>query len=447
MHPSQGGMMFTPLSRIVLYPLIVILPAVLVTAFGAETHGFVSELGRNAALAAVMIIVLQGILAARLKWITHPFGLDIVLRFHKYMAMAAAVLLLLHPVLLAAGSGNLGLLISLDLPWYIWLGKITLLLVLVNVGVSWYQRNLHLKFEKWRCLHDILGPVIIVCAFVHSITVGHDLRHPFMQGLWIVFFVTAVLVFVWHRIIRPRQLRQNLWEVNDVQQETDDVWTVKLEPPEEKKVFQYLPGQFQFITFFRGRDLPVEEHHWTISSSPAEKNFVTSTIKALGDFTATIKETRPGDKAAVHAPFGRFSYTLHPEEKDLVFLAGGIGITPLMSMLRHMRDVQADHSVVLLYGNPDTDQAVFHQEIKEIEAGGHPDLKVVDVLSDPNENWDGESGYIDREKIIRHCGEDLSGKTFYVCGPPPLIAAVMSALNELAVSPRQIRVEIFSFLD
>jgi predicted ferric reductase len=440
-------MMFTPLSRIVLYPLIVIFPVVLATALGAATHGYFSELGRNAALTAVMIILLQGILAGRFKWIVHPFGLDIVLRFHKYMAMAAAVLLLLHPVLLAAGSGNLGLLISLDLPWYIWLGKITLLLVLVNVGVSWYQRNLHLKFEKWRFLHDVLGPVIIVFAFVHSITVGHDLQHPLMQVLWVVFFVTAVLVFVWHRMIRPRQLQQHLWEVMDVQPETDDVWTVTLKPPAGKKVFEYLPGQFQFITFFRGRQLPVEEHHWTISSSPAEKNFVTSTIKALGDFTATIKQTRPGDTAAVHAAFGRFTYTLHPEEKDLVFLAGGIGITPLMSMLRHMRDVQADHSVVLLYGNPNTEQAVFHPEIMEIEAGAHPQLKVVDVLSDPDENWDGEIGYIDKEKIIRHCGENLSGKTFYVCGPPPLVAAVISALDELAVSHRQVRVEIFSFLD
>ncbi len=149
-----------------------------------------------------------------------------MLRFHKFMAMAAAVLLLLHPVLLAAGSGNPGLLISLDQPWYIWLGKITLVLVLINVGLSWYQKKLHLKFEKWRFLHNILGPMIIVFAFVHSITVSNDLQHPFMQGLWIVFFVTAVLVFVWHRIVRPWQLQQNRWEVMDVQPETDDVCTV-----------------------------------------------------------------------------------------------------------------------------------------------------------------------------------------------------------------------------
>jgi len=253
-----------------------------------------------------MIILLQGLLAARFKWIERPFGLDIVLRFHKYMAMTAAVLLVVHPVLIAAGSGSLDLLISLDQPWYIWVGKITLFLVLINVGVSWYQRKLNLQFEKWRFVHDILGPAIIVFAFVHSITVGNDLQQPFMQGVWSVLFVAAVGVFVWHRLVRPRLLQKNPWQVIDVRQEAPDVWTVKLQPPKDEQVFEYLPGQFQFITFFRGRDLPVEEHHWTISSSPAEKNFVTSTIKALGDFTSTIDKTRPGDRAAVHAPFGGF---------------------------------------------------------------------------------------------------------------------------------------------
>lgn len=219
--------------------------------------------------------------------------------------------------------------------------------------------------------------------------------------------------------------------------------TVKLAPPQGGPVYDYLPGQFQFITFFRDRGLPVEEHHWTISSSPTQKGYVTSTIKSLGDFTATIKDTRPGDTAAVHAPFGRFSYALHPEEKDLVFTAGGIGITPLMSMLRHMRDTRDTRSVLLLYGNPDADRIVFRDELEHIGAGEHPRLRVVHVLSDPGENWTDERGAIDGEKIEKYCGRDLSGKVFYVCGPPPLIEGVVSALQERGVSHRRIRVEFF----
>lgn len=434
-------------SRILLYIGMIIVPVGIVTIAGGVTEGVVYELGRNTALAAFMLIFGQVLLAARIKWIERPFGLDMLLRFHKYMGMAAVALLVLHPLLLAAGSGRLDLLISLDQPWFIWMGKAGLVLLLANIGISLYSYRLKLQFETWRLIHDILAPVLIVMAFTHSLVAGEDLQHPLMRGLWIGLLIIAAGVFAWHRIIRPHLLKKRPWQVVDVQPEAPDVWTVKLSPPAGQRVYDYLPGQFQFITFYRGRGLPVEEHHWTISSSPAEKNDISSTIKALGDFTATIKDTRPGDKAAVHGPFGRFSHVLHPGETDLVFVAGGIGITPLMSMLRYMRDTKDKRSVLLLYGNPNTGQIAFRHELDEIEAGGLPRLKVVHVLSDPEEGWRGEQGLIDAEKITRTCGPDLSGKTFYVCGPPPLVTGVVNALYNMGVSHRQIRVEIFSFLD
>jgi len=433
--------------RILLYIGIIIIPMVIVTIAGGATQGIVYEMGRNTALAAFMLIFGQVLLAARIKWIERPFGLDILLRFHKYMGMAAVALLVLHPLLLAAGSGRLDLLISLDQPWFIWMGKAGLVLLLANIAISLYSYRLKLQFETWRLIHDILAPALIVMAFTHSLVAGNDLQQPLMRGLWISLLIIALGLFSWHRILRPLHLKKRLWQVVDVVPEAPNVWTVKLSPPEGERVYDYLPGQFQFITFYRGRGLPVEEHHWTISSSPAEKNDISSTIKALGDFTATIKDTRPGDKAAVHGPFGRFSHVLHPEETDLVFVAGGIGITPLMSMLRYMRDKKENRSVLLLYGNPNTEQIVFRREIDEIEAGGTPRLKVVYVLAAPEEDWSGERGHIDAEKITRYCGPDLSGKTFYVCGPPPLVTGVVNALYNMGVSHRQIRIEIFSFLD
>lgn len=435
------------LFRIVLYIILILAPLAIVTASGELTEGFFYELGKNTSLAGFMIVMMQVLMGARIKWIERSFGLDILLRFHKYMAIFAAVLLILHPILLSIGRGSVDLFLALDQPWYIWLGKIALLILLITVGVSWYQRKLNLKFEKWRMMHDILGPAILVFIFIHSFVAGADLQRTPMRIFWIIVLIVAVGTFIAHRIIRPIQLRRRSWQVVDVHEESPGVHTVKLAPPEGGQVYDYYPGQFQFITFFRDRGLPVEEHHWTISSSPTQKGYVTSTIKALGDFTATIKDTRPGDTAAVHAPFGRYSYTLHPEEKDLVFTAGGIGITPLMSMLRHMRDTGDTRSVLLLYGNPDADHIVFRDELGQIEAGENPRLKVVHVLSNPGDDWNGERGIIDREKIERHCGRDLSGKTFYVCGPPPLIKGVISALQEMGVSHHQIRVEIFSFLD
>jgi len=439
--------MAAALLRVLLYIAAVVLPVVLATFLGAETGGFVFELGKNTALMAFVIIILQVVIAARIKWIERAFGLDILIRYHKHMAVFAAALLVAHPLLLAAGGGGLRLLIGLDLPWYIWLGKATLVLVLVNVVVSAFQTKLNVKFEQWRLGHDVVGPLIIVMAFTHSWIVGDDLELGVIQALWTTGLVLAAALFLYHRFIRPSRLKRRSYEVIDVQPEAENVWTVKMRPPEGEPVYSYLPGQFHFVTFYRGRGLPAEEHHWTISSSPAENGWVSSTIKALGDFTATIGQTKPGDRAAVHGAFGRFSYVLHPEEKELVFFAGGIGITPLMSMLRHMRDKKDDRSVLLIYANNDESQIIFRKELSEIESGAHPNLSVVHVLKEPTEHWQGETGLVDREKIKRLSGDGMERKVFYVCGPPPMLNAVVATLKELRVPDRNIRIEIFSFLD
>ncbi|MCF8040413.1 MAG: ferric reductase-like transmembrane domain-containing protein [Desulfohalobiaceae bacterium] len=296
------------LSRIVLYVLIVTLPVWLVAWLGEEGEGIVTDVGRNFALIGFMILCLQFLLAARVKWIERAFGFDILIRFHKTMALTAAGLLLLHPLLIAYGGPGWKLLIGLDLPWPIWAGKVVLLLLIVNVLAGIFQSRIKLGFEKWRLGHDLLAPAILVLILLHSWFIGDDLELAAMQGIWGGMFLLAGVMFVQHRFLRPSRQRRRPYRVESCVQEAEDVWTVKLVPPEGQSIGEYYPGQFHFLTFFRDPSLPVEEHHWTISSSPAQKDYLSSTIKASGDFTATIGQTRPGDTAAVHGPFGRFSY-------------------------------------------------------------------------------------------------------------------------------------------
>ncbi|MDZ7760449.1 MAG: ferredoxin reductase family protein [Desulfovermiculus sp.] len=439
--------MWSGLSRVVLYVLIVTLPVGLTTWLGDESEGIVIDVGRNLALTGFMILIMQFLLAARVKWIERAFGFDILIRFHKYMALTAAFFLLLHPLLLALGGMGWKLLIGLDLPWYIWVGKAALILVLANVLVSKYQDRLGLSFEKWRLGHDVLAPVVLLGIFLHSWFAGDDLELLSMQVLWVGAFVLAASMFVYHRFLRPNSLRKQSYKVQEVKQEAGDVWTISLVPPPGQGIPEYHPGQFHFLTFFRDPALPVEEHHWTISSSPSQKEYISSTIKAVGDFTSTIGRTQPGDTAAVHGPFGRFSYALHPQERDLVFLAGGIGITPLMAMLRHMRDTRDTRSVTLLYANRREDQIVFRQELEEIAAGQWPNLQLVHVLSRPEGHWSGESGHIDQEKIEKFCGHNLTQKAYYVCGPPRMSQTLITTLRDIGVPDNRIRHEIFSFLD
>lgn len=431
--------------RVSLYLFIVIIPLVLALVFGPQDKNLLYNTARGFALTAITILALQAVLAGRFKWITRAFGFDIVIRYHRNISIFACCLLLFHPVLIILGGAGWSLVYRGSL--FVWLGKAALALVIINVLTSVYQTRMKLKFERWRVFHDIMSPALLVLAFVHSWYVGLDLQIISLRVVWILLLGTAAAVFVYHRFIRPQRLARHPYEVTEVKREAGRVWTVKLSPPQGRKIYDYIPGQFQFIKFLRGRGLPEEEHHWTISSSPSQKEFVSSTIKDLGDFTSTMGETRPGDKAVVHAPFGRFSYLFYPEEKELVFIAGGIGITPLMSMLRYMRDRKETLPVTLLYGNPDRESVVFFEELRDMEQGEHPPLKVVHVLQHPEEDWTGEKGYIDREKIEKYAGDDLSRKGFYVVGPPVLIEKSVQNLHALGVEDSRIHMEIFSFLD
>jgi predicted ferric reductase len=434
---------------VISYAIIIVSPLILAAVVRPSPGaGFIYNLGLGMALMGMVILFLQVLLTGRYKWIERPFGLDMLTRFHKRMGITAAAFLLLHPVLLAAGGAGLQLLISVRTPLMIYVGRAALLLLIISIALSVYRVRLGLTFERWRLSHNLLIPVVIVGGYLHSRFIGQDLTGIYLLRVqWFILLAVTLVAFTHHRIVRPSVLSKSPYRVTDVKKEADQVWTIALEPAAGGPCYDYLPGQFQFITFKRGPHLPVEEHHWTISSSPAQKNYVSSTIKALGDFTSTIGRTKPGDTAVVHAPFGRFSYLLYPEEKHLVFIAGGIGITPFMSMLRHMRDTQADYTVTLLYANVAEAQIVFAEELAQIASGEAPVLELVHVLEQPSQKWRGETGRIDQEKILRYCSHpDILANTYYLCGPSAMSESIIQTLKKLGVSERRIRIEIFSLL-
>ena len=426
---------------VALYALIIMLPLI-VSALTVERNAdsFIKELSLSFALVGFAILAMQPVMAARLRTITHHYGFDMVMRFHKAMAVVAVLLLLSHPILLAINAGSPRLLISLEVSGIVWFGRIGLLLLLIMAIASIWQRRL-LDFQRWRLGHNS-APIILVLVFVHSWILGYYVQDTPMQTLWVVLLGAAVVAYVMHKVVWPLRRKANLWNVRSVKQETHNAWTLEIEPPEGTEPLEYEPGQFQFLTLYRGDDrYDGEEHHFTISSSPTSGPTHTSTIKVAGDFTSTIGETKDGDKAMVQAPFGRFSYTLNEPGDRFLMIAGGIGITPLMSNLRHMRDVGLDVDVTLLYANDTEADIVFREELDEIAAGEKPRFRVVHVLSE--EDWDGRTGRVDRDLIADAVGDDLSRHMVYLCGPEDMMNELMPVLEDMGVTPDRLYNERF----
>jgi predicted ferric reductase len=430
----------------ILYVIVVLIPLTASFILRPRTNSnFLFEISIGFALIGFMVFSMQILLAGRFKWIERPFGLDVLIRNHRNIAVIAVSLLLLHPLLMVAASGELSLIFSFKVPWQIWAGRTALIALIINVGISYYQGKLGFKFESWRVFHDSIVPLIIGVAFVHSFFIGDDLQFTAMKWIWITALILSFVLFGYHLAIRPWLQSYHDYTVTEVIQSAPKVWTIKFLPGQNDKIKPHLPGQFHFLTFHRRKGLPEEEHHWTISSSPTEP-YLTSTIKELGDFTATMGETKQGDTVTVDGAYGRFSYLLHPEEKELVFIVGGIGITPVRSMIKHLNDTNNVMPVTLLYANDNEKNIAFKDELDNIATSGVPQLKVVHVLSKPDIGWAGETGFIDQAKIEKYCGKELKDKGFYLCGPKPFLDAIVGALQSSGVAADHIHMELFSFL-
>jgi predicted ferric reductase len=422
------------------YPLLILAPLAAFALLSPRSHRApAAEMGVDCAVVAFTILALQFVVAARLPWIEAPFGLDAVLRFHRTMAFVAVGLLCLHPLLVASAEGW-ALLTRWQARWPLWAGRLALLLLFAHAAATIFRRALRLRYETWRRLHNAVAFLLLGLAFLHSLVLGDDFENRTTRAVWAALLLVAGGAWLYGRLVRPWLLRQTPYRVVSVTREAPRVWTVTLQPPEGRPL-RYAPGQFQFLRLHGGA-VPDEEHPFSIASSPSPRGSISLTIKECGDFTAAIGRIRPGDLATVHGPFGRFSHVFHPGARDLVFVAAGVGITPLMSMLRYMRDHREARRVLLVCANRGAADIVFRGELDAIEAGGFPALKTIHVLSQPSADWTGSTGRLDTEALRSLCG-GFPGKTFFICCPPLMASGLIRGLRGSGVGPERIHADYF----
>jgi len=422
------------------YPLLIVTPlAVFAVASPNSKQELIADMGVNCAVVAFTILALQFVISARLRWVEAPFGLDVVLRFHRAMAMVAMGLLCIHPLLVASDEGW-GLLTTWRVRWPIWAGRLALLFLFALVAAAIFRRVMRLRYETWRQLHSVLAFALLGLAFLHSLALGNDFESIVPRIVWGALLLMAWSAWFYGRLARPWFSARSSYRVVAVTPETPQVWTLTLEPRANRPL-HYAPGQFQFLRV-HGSAILAEEHPFSIATSPSPDGLISLTIKEIGDFTSTVGRIKPGDVAVVHGPFGRFSHVFHSIDDNLVFVAAGIGITPLMSMLRYMRDRRDTRRVLLVYANRAATDIVFRRELESIESGGFPALKTIHILSRPPDDWVGPIGRLDTECLRSLCGS-FSGKAFFICCPPIMASGLIRGLRDAGVGPGRIHADYF----
>ncbi|MBU0675086.1 MAG: FAD-dependent oxidoreductase [Proteobacteria bacterium] len=198
--------------------------------------------------------------------------------------------------------------------------------------------------------------------------------------------------------------------------------------------FSFAPGQYMIVNL--AEDLV---HPLSLSDTPDQKGFIEFTKRMTSSaFCRKLQDLTAGDQIKVKGPIGRF--TLDGADKSLVFLAGGIGITPIRSILRTLAARQdPPENTVLIYGNVNGADIAFRSDLEEISLPGY---RVVHVLTDPEGVPGASQGFISSEVIGREA-MDLKSATFMVSGPPVMVEAMKKNLAGLDIDGNRIRTDIF----
>ncbi|KPQ07321.1 MAG: putative ferric reductase [Rhodobacteraceae bacterium HLUCCA12] len=427
--------------------LAVSLPfAVLLSGGGDPTRasrGGLWDFSMGLGFGALALAALQFALTGRLRWLTHPFGADIVYCFHRYTSLGAMAIMLAHfGILYIWYQPALGVLNPFQARWELTAGRVALVCFVALVVTSVFRRLLGLRYEWWRYLHLALAVVAFGAAIAHVLGVGNYTAAWDKRVLWGGVTIAWVALLVWSRLFRPWRQTRNPWRVVRNTAHRGGVHTLELEPRGKPLRF-WKPGQFAWLSIGRS-PFALKEHPFTISTAPERGPNLAFSIKPLGDDSARLTQTPVGARAYVDGPYGAFSIDRYPDSQGFVMIAGGIGITPIRANLNAMQARRDRRPVVLFYANTDWPGTCFCDELDAMQEDLN--LNVIHVLEKPPEDWRGEQGFLDAKIMARHLPEESRVWPHLLCGPAPMIDATTKALHARGVPDHLIEFEVFELV-
>lgn len=391
-------------------------------------------------LLATFCALTQFLLMGRVGWLEPIFGLDRLAVFHRRNGVATLVFILLHSSLMSlshpALQGTFDIFKVVELP-YVWLALTAELLFIITVGTSVYIVRKHLRFETWYAVHLFSYAAIALVPW-HQLTNGSDLlAHQLFEWYWIgLYAFTALNIAIWRFGMPFGRFAYHRFTVQKVQRVTPTATSVYI-TGNRMDNFKARGGQFVLVRFLTC-GLWWQEHPFSLSRLPNDKG-IRLTVRQLGDFTNKIPALKPGTPVVVSGPYGAFTHRLR-RRKKVLYIAGGIGITPIRSMIQEQAERGETGNAILLYGNRTLLETAFADELAGL--GAAIGMPIYNVLSE-QPDYEGEKGIIDRQKIAKLV-PDVAERDVFLCGPPPMMVGIKQALATLGVPKNQINYERFS---
>lgn len=389
------------------------------------------------ALLGTILFVWSMLLATRLDFLEDWFGgLDKVYKIHRQVSIVGAVFILSH----------LGFLILDDIgEWLIYtfplhpqnsvnLGIYAFWIFAVVILLALFTRRIKLRYHVWKGIHKFVNLAMIL-TLLHVMMVKSDTSAFLPLGIWMYWMTgfgvaCGLYISFFYKYFGPKYK----YEVVEIDRDAD-IHNVYLKPLGRKIHFSL--AQFAYISF-QSEKISSELHPYCIVSLP-EEDILRFSIKELGDYTKTLGKLKVGDKAMVFGPYGRLGSKFTATTKDAVFVAGGIGIAPFLSMFRKASLEKNNRRTSLFYCTKYKKEATFDKELEKLK-NKNSNLHYCNQCSR-------EPGgcHLSAKQIMERV-RDTQKTIVYLCGPSKMMDGIKKGLVQKGFQSQNIVLEDFEMI-
>ena len=445
---SSRRWLILPSLLFMIYIGLLLTPIALAYAQGLSPRTWRDELSSALALTAFAGLLIEFLLSGRFRFVSSHLGIDTTMRFHQLLARALAVFIVVHPFLYATPMMNYALpwdatgqhVLGLTVTTFA-TGLVAWLALAVLVLMAIFREQSGGSYEMWRLSHGVAALLVAVFGFHHTVQAGRYSGDMLLAYYWSVLLAIALFTLVWVYVLKPTWQLGHPYVVRSVRPIALKTWELVVEP-KQSAATGFAAGQFVWLNVGHS-PYSLHENPFSIASAPASKDHLAFVIKEVGDFTRSVGQVAPGTTAYVDGAHGNLAIDGR-QAAGIALIAGGVGIAPLLSILRQLHHERDPRPIVLLYGNRTPEQIVYADELRGMQ--NDLDLQVEHVVSEPPAGWQGRTGMVDadcvRAILMR---PDAADWLCFVCGPLPMIESVEEALVAIGVPDTQIVSERFYY--
>ena len=398
-------------------------------------------------LIALWGMAVQFVTSGRFEAVSGRLGIDKIMAFHKIAALWVALALILHPLAYVLPTwmddpelGWIRLHFYLTDPAYR-SGVVALGALVVLILSSLLRDVLPWPYEAWRGVHLLLGLVAVLGGLHHAVAVGRFSAQGVLAGFWGLVALGVLVVMATLYGWRWWRLHHRPWRLASVTKRADRMWELDIQPDPGTPPLPYHAGQFVWMTEGKRR-FPLFDHPFSISDSP-QRPGLSLLIKEAGDFTNQIGTLPEGRMIGIDGPYGEFTFEAQGGEA-LLLIGGGVGIAPLLGILRDCIARGETRPVRLAYAVGQPENFACLDEIRA--AMQALDLKLWLLSEDEPTADDMLQGRLTRERLAEMLdGLDPATVRALICGPGPMVVSVSDTLLDLGMPMLNVVYERFDY--